>query len=82
MAEQATMAETAEMASPSSQHFFNMSQKYAIINEQGGWLENLVVWNGDTSTWQPPAGTYAVLVSEIDLSALPQKPQEDEEGQP
>ena len=70
------------MASPSSQPISNMSQKYAIINEQGGWLENLVVWNGDTSTWQPPAGTYAVLVSEIDLSALPQKPQEDEEGQP
>jgi hypothetical protein len=47
--------------------------KWALINEQGGWLENIVVWNGDTSTWQPPAGTRAVLVSEIDLSALPQK---------
>lgn len=58
-----------------------MNQRYAIINKKGGWLENLVVWDGDIGTWQPPDETYAVLVSEIDLSALPQKPQEKEEGQ-
>lgn len=72
----------AQMASPLSPPISNMSQKYAIINEQSGWLENLVVWNGDTNSWQPPAGTYAVLVSEIDLSTLPQRPQENELGQP
>jgi len=59
-----------------------MNQRYAIINEVDGWIENLVVWNGDTSTWQPPVGTRAVLASEIDLATLPQKPQENEEGQP
>ena len=72
----------AQTGLPSSPPISNMNQKYAIINEQGGWLENLVVWNGDTNSWQPPAGTYAVLVSEIDLSALPQKPQVNELGQP
>ena len=59
-----------------------MNQRYAIINEKGGWLENLVVWNGNIGIWQPPIGTYASLVSEIDLSALPQKPEKNEEGQP
>lgn len=52
-----------------------MENTYAIINEAGGWLENLVVWNGDLSNWQPPEGTKAILISEIDLSALPQKPE-------
>lgn len=59
-----------------------MNQRYAIINDGGGWLENLVVWNGDKSTWQPPIGTRAVLASEIDLAALPQNPQITEQSQP
>jgi hypothetical protein len=46
--------------------------KWALINEQGGWLENIVVWDGDASKWQPPAGTRAVRVEEINLSVLRQ----------
>jgi hypothetical protein len=48
--------------------------KWALINEQGGWLENIVVWDGNASKWQPPAGMRAVKIEEINLSELPQKP--------
>ncbi len=48
--------------------------KWALINEQGGWLENIVVWDGNASKWQPPEGTRAVKIEEINLSELPQKP--------
>jgi hypothetical protein len=49
------------------------SQTYAIINSAGGWLENIVLWDGNLETWQPPEGTYALAASEIDLKTLPQK---------
>jgi hypothetical protein len=48
---------------------------YAIINEKGGWLENLVIWDGDLKTWQPPAGTIAKPIEEVDVTALPERPQ-------
>ena len=48
--------------------------KWALINEEGGWLENIVVWDGDVSKWQPPAGMRAARIEEINLSELPQKP--------
>lgn len=51
-----------------------MINNYAIIDNTGGWLIGVVVWNGDTSTWQPPAGTYAVLASTIDINNLPPNP--------
>jgi hypothetical protein len=47
---------------------------YAILNIEGGWLENIVVWDGNAETWQPPDGTKAVLASEVDFSNLPEKP--------
>jgi hypothetical protein len=47
---------------------------YALLDSNGGWLVNLVVWDGDTNKWQPPQGTNAVLASEIDFSALPLHP--------
>jgi hypothetical protein len=55
-----------------------MDTHYAILNEQGGWLENLVCWDGDTTHWQPPAGTRAVPLSEIDLQALPARPEDEQ----
>jgi hypothetical protein len=53
-----------------------MENRYAILNEVGGWLINLVVWDGNIQTWQPPEGTIARPVSEIDFAELPEKPEE------
>lgn len=52
------------------------TQTYAILDEAGGWLVNLVLWDGDSSTWQPPFGTKAVLLSDVDLASLPVNPTE------
>lgn len=49
---------------------------YALIDIEGGWLVNLVRWDGDTQKWQPPEGTRAVLASEVDFQALPERPEE------
>jgi hypothetical protein len=55
-----------------SQLIFNMTEKYAIINSDGGWLESLTDWDKDLyPLWQPLPGRYAVLASEINLSELP-----------
>jgi hypothetical protein len=51
-----------------------MNNNYAIIDNGGGWLVNFVVWDGNPQTWQPPAGTYAVLASTIDINNLPPNP--------
>jgi|LakMenEpi03Aug12_release.lakeMendotaPanAssembly.Ray.scaffolds.fasta_scaffold3986433_1 hypothetical protein len=55
-----------------SQLIFNMTEKYAVINTEGGWLEFLTDWDKDLyPLWQPLPGRYAVLASEINLSELP-----------
>jgi hypothetical protein len=51
-----------------------MTEKYALLDEQGGWLVNTVLWDGDTAKWQPPAGTNAVRLADIDVSTLPPAP--------
>jgi hypothetical protein len=51
-----------------------MTEKYAIINEAAGHLVNVVLWDGDLSKWQPPAGTTAVRLADIDLATLPPAP--------
>jgi hypothetical protein len=49
-----------------------MTEKYAIINTEGGWLEFLTDWDKDLyPLWEPLPHCYAVLASEINLSALP-----------
>lgn len=37
-------------------------KKYAIIED--GAVTNIVEWDGESATWQPPEGTYAQLVPE------------------
>jgi len=51
-----------------------MIERYVILNADGGWLENTILWDGDTETWQPPQGTIAKLENEIDYATLPLHP--------
>lgn len=37
-------------------------KKYAIIED--GVVANIVEWDGESATWQPPEGTHAQLVPE------------------
>lgn len=53
-----------------------MAQTYAILDAVGGWLVNLVLWDGNLETWQPPEGTIAKLASEVDFNNLPPNPNE------
>lgn len=53
--------------------------KYAIIDEAAGHLVNTVLWDGDLAKWQPPAGTRAELLANVDLSLLPPKPEPEGE---
>ena len=53
-----------------------MVERYVILNKEGGWLENTILWNGKSETWQPPEGTIARLESEIDYATLPPKPED------
>jgi hypothetical protein len=59
----------------SLQPIFNMVERYVILNQDVGCLENVILWDGNTETWQPPQGTIAKLESEIDYQTLPQKPE-------
>jgi hypothetical protein len=51
-----------------------MTEKYAILDQPNGHLVNVVLWDGDTAKWQPPAGTSAVRLADIDLATLPPAP--------
>ena len=51
-----------------------MTEQYAILDQAAGHLVNVVLWDGDTAKWQPPAGTSAVRLADIDLSTLPHAP--------
>ncbi len=60
-----------------SQLIFNMTEKYAVINSEGGWLEFLTDWDKDLyPLWEPLPGRYAVLASEVDFSKIKYKPEE------
>jgi hypothetical protein len=39
----------------------NMNQDYLMINDSTNTVENVVTWDGNPDTWQPPQG-YTMLV--------------------
>jgi hypothetical protein len=52
-----------------------MLERYAIINESGNWLENIIVLDvNDANGWPLEEGTIIKLASEVDFSALSEKP--------
>jgi hypothetical protein len=51
-----------------------MTEQYAILAQPAGHLVNVVLWDGDTAKWQPPAGTSAVRLADIDIATLPPAP--------
>jgi hypothetical protein len=48
--------------------------EYAILDQPAGHLVNVVLWDGNTAKWQPPTGTTAVKLADIDLATLPPAP--------
>jgi hypothetical protein len=52
-----------------------MVERYVILNREGGWLENVVLWDGNLQTWKPSDTMIVKLESEIDYEKLPQKPE-------
>jgi hypothetical protein len=53
-----------------------MLERYAIINKEGGWLENLIVLDTvDAVGWVPQEGAIIKLADEVDFSTLPEKPE-------
>lgn len=53
-----------------------MIQSYAILDAAGGWLIDILRWDGNLATWQPDEGTIAVPVSEVNFRTLPRPPSE------
>jgi hypothetical protein len=48
-----------------------MLERYAIINEAGNWLENIIVLDvADAGGWPLEEGTILKLASEVDFTAL------------
>ncbi len=58
------------------------NKEYVILDEQGGWLVNIVMWNGDTTIWQPPSGTIVKPFNEVDINELPVNPNIDQSSYP
>lgn len=53
-----------------------MLERYAIINEAGNWLENIIVLEeSDANGWVTPEGTIMKKASEVDFTALSEKPE-------
>ncbi len=44
-------------------------QNYLMVNESTNVVDNICLWDGNTTTWQPPAG-YLVLVQAATMSLV------------
>ena len=53
-----------------------MIDRYAIINEAGNWLENIIVLNeSDATGWSLEDGMILKKASDVDFTALAEKPE-------
>ena len=53
-----------------------MIERYAIINEEGNWLENIIVLEeSDADGWVLEEGTIIKKASDVDFSLLSQRPE-------
>lgn len=53
-----------------------MLERYAIINKAGNWLENIIVLDeSDATGWVPEEGTIMKKASEVDFTALAERPE-------
>lgn len=41
-----------------------MISNYAVITEDTNTVVNIIVWDGDTTQWQPPEGQYTVKIED------------------
>lgn len=43
-----------------------MTKNYCIVNTETSpqYCENIVIWSGDTTTWNPPEGSIALIQDE------------------
>lgn len=46
-----------------------MEQKYVILDQNNKAI-NIVIWNGDTNTWQPPINTTVTPLKDVDPSVF------------
>lgn len=54
-----------------------MLERYAIINEAGNWLENIIVLDeSDAIGWVPEEGMIMKKASEVDFALLSPRPDE------
>ena len=53
-----------------------MIDRYAIINEAGNWLENIIVLEeSDATGWALEEGTILKKASDVDFTTLTEKPE-------
>jgi hypothetical protein len=53
-----------------------MLERYAIINEVGNWLENIIVLEeSDAIGWVPEEGMIMKKANEVDFATLAEKPE-------
>jgi len=52
-----------------------MIKRYVILNKEGGWLENTILWDGNSLTWNPTQDVIVKLESEVNFSTLPINPE-------
>jgi hypothetical protein len=44
-----------------------MEDKYVVLDSNNKAI-NLIVWNGDTTVWQPPTGTTVIRLEDANSS--------------